>query len=81
MNLHEWFGFTPKQPKREPQAGEVWENADGDPWGRIVEVLEVKRGWVRYRFCGAGILYPEQGPKYSRDLDSFCRLYCPTEQP
>lgn len=45
-------------PKRKaaplPQAGEVWENDDGSPWPRndrnVVEILEVREGWVLYRF-------------------------------
>jgi hypothetical protein len=52
--------FWPKRsrpPLDAPLPGEIWEDDDGSPWPQsknLVKVLEVKSGWVLYRYQAVG---------------------------
>jgi len=58
-----------------PRPGEVFSFDDGwdkDPFGKTphkVEVIETKRGWVRYKFVGSSIFVDE---RMTRSAFNFC---------
>lgn len=65
---------------RKPKPGEVWmykQKKTRDPWGcesgHKVEVLDVREGWVRYKFAGSTLWTDEH-----QKMKSFVYCYAPT---
>ena len=64
-----------------PKPGEFWVfrgRSEGDPWaaegGHQVEVLDVRAGWVRYRFTTSRTYHQDE----RMEADSFRYCYQPT---
>lgn len=59
----------------EPEIGEIRMLSDGSPWPKNnikVEVLDVKMGWVRFRWLGSRMCQDER-----LELFSFNHIYKP----
>jgi hypothetical protein len=78
-SVYGWFRLKKSTPVIHiPEIGRIYRFKDGDdPWSRLrthgVEVIDVKEGWVRYKFLGGSIFNDER-----MELSSFNHCY-PTE--
>jgi hypothetical protein len=63
------FPWGKKEVKPEVKIGQVWMMNNDDPWNDMrVEVMDMKDGWVRYRYL------PYES-RFSKSISEFLQVY------